>query len=244
VDEADAVGHEVRLRVMGERRPSRSNDVVAVRRPAAPGRGYVLLLGHIDGWYTAAADNGGGAAAVLRAAQLLAVRPPNGAGVAVALVDGEEVGYVGSTGLVAQLQSPAGVAFADGGPALHMADIESVVNLDAPSAIASDTPLPEPFSWRVLVHTNDATALRGVATFTAAGVLGLPLEASVATELNGGITRTDAGSFADAGKPVIWPVAGYPEYHTTADTLAVVDPVDLENVATGATATVRLLGRA
>jgi hypothetical protein len=31
--------------------------------------------------------------------------------------------------------------------------------------------------------------------------------------------------------PVVWPVAGYPAYHTDKDTLAAVDPADLEAVA-------------
>jgi hypothetical protein len=41
--------------------------------------------------------------------------------------------------------------------------------------------------------------------------------------------------------PFVWPVAGYPEYHTDGDTLASVDPTDLENVAEAAADLVRLI---
>jgi hypothetical protein len=39
---------------------------------------------------------------------------------------------------------------------------------------------------------------------------------------------------------VVWPVAGYPEYHTDADTLAAVDAADLEAIAA---ASADLVGR-
>ncbi|MBA2281848.1 MAG: M28 family peptidase [Acidimicrobiia bacterium] len=238
--EPDVVGRVVRLRAMGGWEPATTHDVVGVRRPTVPGRGYVVLLAHADGWFAAAADNGSGTAAALRAAQLLATAAPVGAGVLVALVDGEEVGYIGVQGLMQALESPAGLALPGG--AVRIDEIESVVNLDAPSARASDVGLPTPFSWRVLVHTADALAVQGAALFTAGGVLGLPLEASIANGINGGLDRTDARYFAARGIPVVWPVTGYPEYHTSADTLAAVDPVDLELVATAAATVVRSFG--
>jgi Zn-dependent M28 family amino/carboxypeptidase len=213
----------------------------------------VLLLAHADGWFSAAADNGGGAAAVLRAARLLAERPPAGTGVVVALVDGEEVGYVGSAALAAALRSPRGLPVGDGGPPLRMDDLVAVVNLDAPSARASDAQaVPRSvvgadvpvFQWRVLV-TSEVPGLAAVAqaAFAAHGVHALPVPSRGALAVNGS-WRTDAGFFHAAGVPVVWPVAGYPEYHTTGDTLAAVDPVDLEGVAEGAADVARLLALA
>ena len=246
---ADLVGERIRLRAMGEPRPAVAHDVIGVRRPTDPAKGYALLLAHGDGWFQAAADNGGGAAAILRAAQLLHESPAAGMGVVVALVDGEEVGLLGSTALAKDLGTVVGVAVGDGGPALHLADIRFVLNLDASSARASDVqnplrtivPTDAPvFQWRAMVFSPHPTLpALFLATFAAHGVLGLPVTAEVATELNGGIHRTDAGAFDAAGIPVVWPVAGYPEYHTDADTLDAVDPVDLEAVATAAADLVR-----
>jgi hypothetical protein len=79
---------------------------------------------------------------------------------------------------------------------------------------------------------------------TAAGVLGAPVPVSVADPINGGIARTDGRWFHEAGIPVAWPVAGYPEYHTEADDIDAVDPVDLTNLTTGAVALVRALDTA
>src|SRR5690606_20723881 len=73
---------------------------------------------------------------------------------------------------------------------------------------------------------------------------GLPIPVAVADPLNGGVSRTDVRWFHDAGIPAAWPVVGYPEYHTTADTLDVVDPADLERVTAGAVALVRALSTA
>jgi hypothetical protein len=78
-----------------------------------------------------------------------------------------------------------------------------------------------------------------LATFAQHGVLGLPLTSQAAIAVNGS-WRTDAGAFHAAGVPVVWPVAGYPEYHTDADTLAAVDAADLEAIAA---ASADLVGR-
>ena len=51
----------------------------------------------------AAADNASGVAVVLEAARLLAARLPDGVGLSVALLDGEEVGALGSAHHAAQL---------------------------------------------------------------------------------------------------------------------------------------------
>jgi Zn-dependent M28 family amino/carboxypeptidase len=201
-----------------------------------------MLLGHMDGWFQAAADNGGGAAGVLRAAhELISARPATG--VVVVLADGEEYGLLGSKALAAQISSPAGLALPDGAPALHMGDLKAVMNLDASSARASDVqdhvasvagrdaPV---FSWRAMVFSEEPVLPAAfLTTFAAHQVMGLPLQSQAAVAVEGG-WRTDAQWFHQAGVPVVWPVAGYPEYHTDGDTLAAVDPADLENIAAAA----------
>jgi hypothetical protein len=79
-----------------------TNVHATLTRPA-PGRPSVLLTAHYDGVgddpeqrLPAAADNASGVAVVLEAARLLAAAPPAGVGVAVALLDAEEAGAVGS----------------------------------------------------------------------------------------------------------------------------------------------------
>lgn len=249
-DQAEVVGRKVRLRAMGAFAPTTAHNVVGVRRPPAGVSKYILLMGHADGWFQAAADNGGGTAAVLRAAELLAGRHP-GVGVAVALVDGEETGLLGSQRLAAQLSAPEGLALPDGGAPLHMSDLAAVVNLDASSARASDVQDPVHrvagtdaplFSWRVMVFSEQAT-LPGLflGVFSAHGVLGLPVSSQGAQQINGG-WRTDAKWFHEAGVPVAWPAVGYPEYHTDKDTIDAVDAADLENIAAAAADLVPRLG--
>ena len=172
----------------------------------------------------------------------------------MALYDGEEWGLRGSRALVDDLVRPEGLAVGGCGPVVHLHDLVAVVNLDAPSAIASD--LQDPvrsatgallplFSWRALVASEEPTvAALLTSTMAAAGVLGLPVTAAIAGPLNGGVGRTDARWFHEAGIPIAWPVVGYPEYHTEADRLETVDPVDLANVTAGAVALVRALDTA
>jgi hypothetical protein len=238
VSEAEILGREVRLRVEGSAQAATLHDVVAIRPPVDPSAGYVLLQGHMDGWFTAAADNGGGAAAVLAAAERLAGADDR-RGLIVVLYDGEEWGLQGSEAFRDDLADGMTI----GSTCVHLDDVAAVVNLDAPSAIPSDVPVPVPlFSWRVLVSSEDVGLTAAfAAAMTGAGVLGLPVTATLAEPINGGLERTDAQWFDDVGIPVAWPVAGYPEYHTTADTLATVDPADLRAVTTGAVALVRSL---
>ena len=161
----------------------------------------------------------------------------------VALVDGEEVGLLGSRGLTQQLSSPAGLDVGDGQAPLHIADLKAVINLDASSARASDAQGPVRsaagrdaplFSWRAMVFSEEPVLPAAfVTTFAAHKVMGLPLQSQGAVAVEGG-WRTDAQWFHQAGVPVVWPVAGYPEYHTDGDTLAAVDPADLENIAAAA----------
>ena len=249
VEEADVVGRMVQLRTMGAFVPTIARNVVGVQRGPA-GTKTVLLLAHADGWYQAAADNGAGVAAVLRAAELLAQRSP-GVGVAVALVDAEEIGLLGSQRLAGALSSPEGLALPDGGPPLRMGDLAAVVNLDASSARASEIQDPvrsaigtdaPVFSWRTMVFSEHATVPDlFLGTFSEHGVLGLPVPSQGAVAINGG-WRTDARWFHEAGVPVAWPAVGYPEYHTDVDTLGVVDAADLEAIAEAAADLVPRLG--
>jgi len=232
------VGQKVTLRAMGASVPAVSHNVVGVLPPPPGSNQYVALTAHMDGWFQAAADNGGGAAAVLRAADILAAQHP-GVGVFVGLMDGEEYGLLGSQKLAAKLAGPAGL---DG---VHMANIKADVNLDASSARASDVQNPVHsiagqdvpiFSWRAMVGSEEPTLTSlFLTTFAAHGVLGLPVTSTVAKQtLGGGSWRTDAQWFSQAGVPVAWPVAGYPEYHTDGDLPSAMDKADLEAVATAA----------
>jgi len=241
------VGQQVTLRAMGASVPATSHNVVGILPPPAGSNKYIALTAHMDGWFQAAADNGGGTAAVLRAADLLAAQHP-GVGVFIGLMDGEEYGLLGSQKLAAKL-SAVGI----GG--VHMADIKSDINLDASSARASDVqnqirsavgqdaPI---FNWRAMVASEEPTLTSlFLTTFAAHGVLGLPVTSTVAKQtLGGGSWRTDAQWFSQAGVPVAWPVAGYPEYHTDGDVPCAdgsakslpcsTDKADLENVAQAA----------
>jgi hypothetical protein len=248
VADADVVGQSVRLRSHGRTIPATMHNVIGVRPPADPANGYLLLQGHMDGFYEAAVDNGGGAAAVLAAAEQLGGEDRE-RGLIVALYDGEEWGLLGSKAVAADLTSADGLRIGPCTPDLHMGDIAAVVNLDAPSARASDadgiverqTGFEVPlFSWRAMVYSEEPVLPPVFLTTMAANaVLGAPISVQAANPVNGGVSRTDAKWFDDAGLAVVWPVTGYPEYHTSADTLAAVDPADLSAVAAGTVALVR-----
>ena len=184
---------------------------------------------------------------MLRASELLAVTPPD-SGVIVALMDAEEIGLVGAGHLASAMAAPAGLAVGDGGPPVHAAEIKAIVNLDASSARASDVqnavkavarrdaPV---FQRRAMVSSEEPVLSAAfIARFAAHGVLGLPIPASVfrpvaAGSIDGRL-RSDVHHFAALGIPFVWPVAGYPEYHTDGDTLAAVYPGDLEAIAAAA----------
>jgi Peptidase family M28 len=244
-DASELVGRTVRLRAVGHYVTAVGHDTVAIRRPPPGSGSYVMLLAHGDGWFQAGADNGSGAAAVLRAAEVLAGRHLN-AGLIAVVTDAEEIGLIGADRLAEAFD--AGFAVGDGKPPIHIGDINAIVNLDACSARASDVqdtvlgiarrdaPL---FSWRAMVSSEEP-ALTGpfLARFAAHQVLGAPVPAAVFKPVAAGSLtgrqRTDVGPFEERGIPFAWPVVGYPEYHTDGDTLAAVDPVDLENVALAA----------
>ena len=69
--------------------------------------------------------------------------------------------------------------------------------------------------------------------------MGLPLTAGATVAIEGSL-RSDVAWFQKAGVPFVWPAAGYPEYHTDGDSLAAVDPTDLEHLTDAA---VDLAGR-
>jgi hypothetical protein len=247
VDESEIVGEPVRLRSMGAAHEATLQNVVAVREPADSSSGYIVLQAHLDGFFEAAVDNGTGAAAVLAAAERLAATETT-RGLLIALYDGEEWGLLGSEALFADLASPEGLRVGTCGPEVHAEDLVAVLNLDASSAIPSDVtgPLEERlgsdvplFSWRAMVFSEEPLlASLFIEEMAANQVLGAPLPVGVANPVNGGMTRTDGRWFHEAGIPVAWPVAGYPEYHTSADDIDAVDPVDLEHVTDGAVAVV------
>jgi hypothetical protein len=85
--------------------------------------------------------------------------------------------------------------------------------------VSSESPLAAPFLARFAAHQ----------------VLGLPAPSYVWKPVAAGVLdgrhRSDVAPFEERGIPFVWPVAGYPEYHTDGDTLAAVDPDDLENIA-------------
>ncbi|GAA2339479.1 M28 family metallopeptidase [Dactylosporangium salmoneum] len=99
-------------------------------RPATDGP-EVLLTAHYDGVgdhpglrQPAAADNGSGVAVVLEAGRVLAALLPDTVGLAVALLDGEEAGALGSAHHAAQLRAAGAtplVINVDGAGHLHQA---------------------------------------------------------------------------------------------------------------------------
>lgn len=238
----ELIGRAVRMRAMGGTRAATGHNVVAVRRPPAGSSSYVMLLAHADGWFQAAADNGSGSAAVLRATELLAASKPD-VGVIAALTDAEEIGLIGADRLAQALDR--GLAVGDGGPPIRTADVKAIVNLDACSARASDAQdtvrgiaredAPA-FSWRAMVSSEDPVLTGAfLARFAANGVLGAPVPAGIFKPVENGSFdgrhRTDVAPFAERGVPFVWPVVGYPEYHTDGDGLSAVDAADLEAVA-------------
>jgi Zn-dependent M28 family amino/carboxypeptidase len=200
-----------------------------------------MVLGHGDAWFQGGADNGGGAAAVLRVAEILAAARPN-IGIIAVITDAEEVGLIGADRLAEAFD--AGLSVGDGKPAISTADIKAVVNIDASSARASDVQdtalglarrdLPL-FSWRAMVSSESPITVPFLARFAAHQVLGAPAPAFIWKPIAaGGLDsrhRSDVAPFEERGIPFVWPVAGYPEYHTDGDTLRAVDPDDLENIA-------------
>jgi hypothetical protein len=127
---------EIRAGWLAANAPIRRVDVRAANvlgrwRPAHQGRPDLLLTAHYDGVgdlpglrQPSAADNGSGIAVVLEAARILAPALPEGVGFAVALLDAEEVGALGSARHAAQLRGDDAaplVINVDGAGVLHRA---------------------------------------------------------------------------------------------------------------------------
>lgn len=96
-------------------------NIYGVLAEPLPGHIAVLLTAHFDGVgddpqlrHPAAADNASGVAVVLEAARLLSAHLPAGTGLAVALLDGEEVGARGSAHHAPQLTARTFVINVDG----------------------------------------------------------------------------------------------------------------------------------
>jgi Zn-dependent M28 family amino/carboxypeptidase len=122
----------------------------------------VLLTAHYDGVgddpqqrFPAAADNASGVAVVLEAARRLAGTLPAGTGLAVALLDAEEAGALGSAHHVAHLAGE----FAVGTTVLN---VDGAAHLDGAAAIEAGGPADE------LLDTLD-TAGRAVGVALRAG---------------------------------------------------------------------------
>lgn len=97
------------------------SNIYGVLAEPLPGHIAVLLTAHFDGVgddpqlrHPAAADNASGVAVVLEAARLLSAHLPAGTGLAVALLDGEEVGARGSAHHAPQLTARTFVINVDG----------------------------------------------------------------------------------------------------------------------------------
>ncbi|GIJ63342.1 M28 family metallopeptidase [Virgisporangium aurantiacum] len=111
--------------------PIRRTDVIGTNlhgriRSPEPGRTDLLLAAHYDGVgdhprlrQPAAADNASGVAVVCEVARLLAPALPGGAGLSVALLDGEETGALGSAHHAARLTGSPLVVNVDGAGHLH-----------------------------------------------------------------------------------------------------------------------------
>ncbi len=104
------------------------SNVYGTFAAASAGRLSVLLTAHFDGVgddpqlrHPAAADNASGVAVVLEAARLLSTALPAGVGLAVALLDGEEVGARGSAQHAPQLAAGTFVINVDGAAQLGTA---------------------------------------------------------------------------------------------------------------------------
>jgi aminopeptidase YwaD len=103
-------------------------NVYGVFAEPLPGQVAVLLTAHFDGVgddpqrrHPAAVDNASGVAVVLEAARLLSDHLPTGVGLAVALLDGEEVGARGSAHHAPQLALSTYVINVDGAAQLGAA---------------------------------------------------------------------------------------------------------------------------
>lgn len=124
--------------------PLRRDDVTGTNiharlRPPAPGAVDLLLTAHYDGVgdhpglrLPAASDNATGVAVVLEAARILTAGLPAGVGLSVALLDGEEVGALGSAHHTTQLRAE--------GAAPLVINVDGAGRLDGAAAVEAGGP--------------------------------------------------------------------------------------------------------
>ncbi|WP_433288832.1 M28 family metallopeptidase [Micromonospora sp. CA-244673] len=114
-------------------------NVLARPRQPTPGAVDLLLTAHYDGVgdhpglrLPAASDNATGVAVVLEAARILAAGLPAGVGLSVALLDGEEVGALGSAHHATQLRAE--------GAAPLVINVDGAGRLDGAAAVEAGGP--------------------------------------------------------------------------------------------------------
>ncbi|MFG3702260.1 M28 family metallopeptidase [Micromonospora sp. NPDC047620] len=141
--------------------PLRRDDVTGTNihaqlRQAVPGGTELLLTAHYDGVgdhpglrHPGASDNASGVAVVLEAARILARGLPDGVGLCVALLDGEEVGALGSAHHAAQLR--------DLGAAPLVVNVDGAGRLDGSAAVEAGGP-----AHRLLALLDQAGRYTGV----------------------------------------------------------------------------------
>jgi hypothetical protein len=124
--------------------PLRRDDVTGTNvqarlRRSAPGGVDLLLTAHYDGVgdhpglrLPGASDNATGVAVVLEAARILAAAPATGVGLSVALLDGEEVGALGSAHHANQLRAA--------GAAPLVINVDGAGRLDGAAAVEAGGP--------------------------------------------------------------------------------------------------------
>ncbi|GAA1510221.1 hypothetical protein GCM10009827_025520 [Dactylosporangium maewongense] len=213
------------------RRDAAAANVHARWRTAGPGRPDLPLTAHYDGvgdhpglWQPGAADNGSGVAVVLETARVLAGAGalPDGAGLSVALLDGEEAGALGSACHAARLRRAGAAPF--------VVNVDGAGHLDRAAAVEAGGP-----AHGLLAALDQAGRHTG-----------LPLAAGPVASDN---RRYAAAGLAAAGLAAVGPGAvgvgaGMAGYHSPADTADRVETATLTAVARLVVATGWLAGAA
>ncbi|MEV0840314.1 M28 family peptidase [Actinocatenispora sera] len=194
-------------------------NVHGVLREAPPGGRSILLTAHYDGVgddpqqrLPAAADNASGVAVVLEAARHLAGSLPAGVGLAVALLDAEEAGALGSAHHATQLTRAGGLT-----SGTVVLNVDGAAHLDGAATIEAGGAADE------LLDALD----------TAGRTVGMALRA--------GPMASDNRRYAAAGLPAAGVGMGMPGYQTPAETPDRVEPDTLLAATRLVTATVRIL---
>ncbi len=135
------------------------NVYAVFREPNGEDAASVLLTAHFDGVgddpvvrLPAACDNASGVAVAIEAARLLRTLLPDGVGLAVALLDGEEIGAVGSAHHAPQVR-----------PGTFVLNIDGAAQLSGAAAIEAGGP-----AHRLLAALDQAGAATGIPLVAAA----------------------------------------------------------------------------